>query len=115
MAEADLWDYQKTDPVNKAILSRVVHDILNILEDGYIENRMLLGYPGILGTSLEAVRASDHKDAPTIEELIEQEEEGGHIWLSIRSALLSYMLWGELNMVGHRCPMSVCRRCSPAE
>ena len=100
MAEADLWDYQKTDPVNKAILSRVVHDILNILEDGYIENRMLLGYPGILGTSLEAVRASDHKDAPTIEELIEQEEEGGHIWLSIRSALLSYMLWGELKYGG---------------
>ena len=29
------------------------HDILNILEDGYIENRMLLDYPGILGSSLE--------------------------------------------------------------
>ena len=27
------------------------HDILNILEDGYIENRMLLDYPGILGSS----------------------------------------------------------------
>ena len=53
---------------------------------------MLLGYPGILGTSLEAVRASDHKDAPTIEELIEQEEEGGHIWLSIRSALWRQVL-----------------------
>ena len=100
MAEAELWEYQQADPINKDILARISHDVLNILEDGYIENRILVGYPGILGTSLEAVRESDRKHAPTIEELIDSEGDGGHIWLSIRSALLSYMLWGELKYGG---------------
>ena len=48
-AEADLLAYQKADPKNVGLLGRISHDILNILEDGYIENRMLMDYPGILG------------------------------------------------------------------
>ena len=32
--------------------------------------------------------------------MIDQEADGGHIWLSIRSGLLSYMLWGELKYGG---------------
>ena len=50
-AEADLWAYQAAEPKNKELIGRILHDILNILEDGYIENRMLLDYPGILGGS----------------------------------------------------------------
>ena len=40
---------------------RISHDILNILEDGYIENRMLLDYPGILGSSLRACAKTDSR------------------------------------------------------
>ncbi|MFR1618351.1 MAG: nitric oxide reductase activation protein NorD, partial [Dysosmobacter welbionis] len=36
----------------------------------------------------------------TMEDMIDQEADGGHIWLSIRSGLLSYMLWGELKYGG---------------
>ena len=60
-AEADLLAYQKADPKNVGLLGRISHDILNVLEDGYIENRMLMDYPGILGSSLRAWRKTDSK------------------------------------------------------
>ena len=99
-AEADLWDYQAADPTNRKLFTQVIHDILNVLEDGYIENRMLLDYPGVLGASLEKERQVQFEDHPTMEDMIDQEEEGGHIWMSIRSGILSYMLWGELKYGG---------------
>ena len=49
-AEADFLAFQASDP-KQGLVALVTHDILNILEDGYIENRMLLDYPGILGKS----------------------------------------------------------------
>src|SRR5699024_12748609 len=67
---------------------------------GYIEDRMLLDYPGILGSSLQKLRQVRFEDYSTMEDMIDQEADGGHIWLSIRSGLLSYMLWGELKYGG---------------
>ena len=40
-AEADFLAFQASDPKNRELVALVTHDILNILEDGYIENRML--------------------------------------------------------------------------
>ena len=99
-AEADFLAFQASDPKNRELVALVTHDILNILEDGYIENRMLLDYPGILGSSLEKIRQVQFDDHPSVEDMIEQEADGGHIWQSIRSGLLSYMLWGELKYGG---------------
>ena len=99
-AEADLWAYQKADPQNSNLLGRISHDILNILEDGYIENRMLMDYPGVLGSSLQALRKDRFEHFSTIEDMIDREEDGGHIWMTIRDAILSYMLWGELKYGG---------------
>ena len=99
-AEADFLAFQASDPKNRELVALVTHDILNILEDGYIENRMLLDYPGILGSSLEKIRQVQFDDHPSMEDMIEQEADGGHIWQSIHSGLLSYMLWGELKYGG---------------
>ena len=99
-AEADFLAFQASDPKNRELVALVTHDILNILEDGYIENRMLLDYPGILGSSLQKLRQVRFEDYSTMEDMIDQEDNGGHIWLSIRSGLLSYMLWGELKYGG---------------
>ena len=99
-AEADFQAFQASDPKNRELVARVSHDILNILEDGYIENRMLLDYPGILGSSLEKIRQVQFDDHPSMEDMIEQEADGGHIWQSIHSGLLSYMLWGKLKYGG---------------
>lgn len=99
-AETDFLAFQASDPKNRELVALVTHDILNILEDGYIENRMLLDYPGILGSSLQKLRQVRFEDYSTMEDMIDQEDNGGHIWLSIRSGLLSYMLWGELKYGG---------------
>ena len=99
-AEAGFQAFQASDPKNRELVARVSHDILNILEDGYIENRMLLDYPGILGSSLQKLRQVRFEDYSTMEDMIDQEADGGHIWQSIRSGLLSYMLWGELKYGG---------------
>lgn len=68
--------YQKADPKNVGLLGRISHDILNVLEDGYIENRMLMDYPGILGSSLRAWRKNRLENFPTIEDMIDREEDG---------------------------------------
>lgn len=99
-AEADLLAYLAADSKNRELVSHMAHSIVNILEDGYIENRMLMDYPGILGSSLEKVRQKQFETFPTMEEMVDQEEEDGHIWLSISSGILSYMLWGELKYGG---------------
>ena len=50
--EADIWDYCKSDPKRKNAFVNMSLQINNILEDGFIESRMLDKYPGTLGASL---------------------------------------------------------------
>ena len=55
--EKALWAYLKADEKNREAVQTVAHTILNVLEDGYVENRMLLHFLGTLGFALETVRA----------------------------------------------------------
>ena len=95
-AEEELWDYSGDSRKHQSMVRFIMHDIMNILEDGYIEQRMIAEYPGVLGQNLQARRASTFADMPTLSQLIENEPEQGHVWLTIQQALLSYMKWGEL-------------------
>ena len=93
-AEADLWDYAKSDPKHLSMLSHVSHEILNVLEDGYIEQRMISEYPGVLGSCLLARQPRSFDLLPTVTQMAEAEDNGGHIWQTILQNILSYMLWG---------------------
>lgn len=95
-AEEALWDYSGDSRKHQSMVRFIMHDIMNILEDGYIEQRMIAEYPGVLGQNLQARRASTFADMPTLSQVIENEPEQGHVWLTIQQALLSYMKWGEL-------------------
>ena len=95
-AEEELWDYSGDSRQHQSMVRFIMHDIMNILEDGYIEQRMIAEYPGVLGQNLQARRASTFADMPTLSQVIENEPEQGHVWLTIQQALLSYMKWGEL-------------------
>lgn len=95
-AEEELWDYSGDSRKHQSMVRFIMHDIMNILEDGYIEQRMIAEYPGVLGQNLQARRASTFADMPTFSQVIENEPEQGHVWLTIQQALLSYMKWGEL-------------------
>lgn len=92
-AEEELWDYSGDSRKHQSMVRFIMHDIMNILEDGYIEQRMIAEYPGVLGQNLQARRASTFAD---LSQVIENEPEQGHVWLTIQQALLSYMKWGEL-------------------
>jgi cobalamin biosynthesis protein CobT len=96
MNAADIMDYAKSGPKHMSAALGIAHCIENILEDGYIESKILNRYPGVLGYSLEAVRAHMFETQPTLTQIIEAEPDGGHIWMSIMQLMLCYVKFGEL-------------------
>ena len=70
---------------------------MNIMEDGYIEGKMLNRYPGVLGSNLAIMRKDYFENTNTLTQLIEYEsEENGHIWFTLETLLLSYAKYGEI-------------------
>lgn len=95
--EKALWGYAKADLRNLELLQHIAHHISNVLEDGYIENRMLLNFPGTLGYGLEALRDEQFKQMPTVTQMIEQEDDGQtHIFQTILELILSYAKFGTI-------------------
>ena len=95
--EADLWEYVRQDPLKLKAVQYVVHELSNILEDGYVENRIWLEFPGSLAYGLEAVRAKHFQKMLTVTQMKEQEENGkGHIFATLEQMLLSYAKFGEV-------------------
>lgn len=95
-AEKEYLELLQTDPQCQKVLLRISHDILNVLEDGYIEQRMLTEYPGILGANLQITRDAAFEELPTVSQMIEKEEDGSHIWMTILQCILAYMTWGKI-------------------
>ena len=94
--ESDLWNYAKADPRNLEMLRYIAQNISNILEDGYIESRMLSRFPGKLGYCLETLRTQHWETIPTVTQLIEHEDDDSHIFESILQLILSYVKYGEI-------------------
>ena len=95
--EKALWEYVKESPENLEMLQFLAHQISNVLEDGYVENKMLNNFPGTLGFGLETYRELKRKEIPTVTDFIEQEEnDGRHIFESILGIMLSYVLFGDI-------------------
>ena len=95
--EQDFWEYLKEDPKNGEVIRQIVHFISNVLEDGYIENRILAQFPGSLGYGLEQLRALQLEQIPTVTQLIEREENGDQTFFeSILQMLLSYAKYGQI-------------------
>lgn len=95
--EIKLWDYLKADPKNLTAAQYLAHHITNVVEDGYIENRMLTSFPGSLGHALTALRDIHYASIPTVSELVEQEENGDRTRFETELQLmLSYAKYGEI-------------------
>lgn len=94
--EQALWDFIKAHPEHMTALVRISQYIANVLEDGYIENRMLAQFPGVLGQNLSILREQQWEAVPTVTQLKERESEGDHILQSVLQLLLSYVKYGEL-------------------
>lgn len=95
--EKDFWTYMKADGINAKAILFVAHNLLNILEDGYIESRVLNNFPGMLGSGLEKFRAIHFDKIGTVTQLMEEERNGGkHIFESLMQIMLSYAKFGEI-------------------
>lgn len=95
--ERALWEYVRLEPQNNELLRHVAHHISNVIEDAYIENRILAQFRGTLGNCLEALREQQYESIPTVTELIEKEDDGScHIFESILQIMLSYVKYGEI-------------------
>lgn len=95
--EADLWEYVRQDSLNLKAVQYVAHELSNILEDGYVENRILLEFPGSLAYGLEAVRVKHFQKMLTVTQMKEQEENGkSHIFVTLEQMILSYAKFGEV-------------------
>lgn len=83
VSERALWEYVRLEPRNNEMLRYVAHHISNVIEDAYIENRILAQFRGTLGNCLEALREQQYESIPTVTELIEKEDDGNcHIQLA---------------------------------
>lgn len=95
--EKAFWSYVKADPKNLKMVQHIAHHISNVIEDGYIENRMLNNFPGTLGYALSEYRKVKYELIPTVTQLIENEENGDRqLFESILQIILSYALFGEI-------------------
>lgn len=99
--EKAFWEYVKEDPKNLQMVHQIAANIANIIEDGYIENRMLNSFPGTLGYGLETLRERHFDEIDTVTELIAKEaDDDGHILESILQIMLSYAKFGRIKYGG---------------
>lgn len=93
--ERALWDYAKADPKNLEMLVKLAMHISNIIEDGYVENRIINNFPGTLGFGMEEFRKLHVESMSTVTQMIEAEDAGEkHIFESILAVLLCYSKFG---------------------
>ena len=95
--ERELWDYVNADPKNLRAFMLIAQNINNIIEDGYIDNRILNNFPGSIGNALAQMRDSFFESLPSVSELIDEENAGErHVFESIMQIMLSYAKFGEI-------------------
>ena len=71
--EQALWEYAKAEPEHLNMLCYLAHYIENILEDGYIESRVLTRFTGRLGICLDILRERQWAEGLTLTQLKEYE------------------------------------------
>ena len=95
--EKAFWEYVKEDAKNLEMAQYIAQYISNLIDDGYVEDRILANFPGKLGYGLEELREIHFEQIPTVTELIEKEDtEDRHIFESIAQIMLSYAKFGEI-------------------
>lgn len=83
--EKSLWEYAKRDQSSLEALQYLAHHIWNIIEDGYIESRMLNQFPGTLGQSLEFLRTQFLRISQRSRSLSKQRRMKNSLLISLRA------------------------------
>jgi len=84
------------DADSLGIIAGVVKQMSNVLEDGYVEERILEGRHGVLSDDLELVRKAHFETMPTLRELEGKEDDGeSHRFQTLTMMILSYGKFGD--------------------
>lgn len=94
--EAEIFSVCSKEEKNRKVFLQIAHNIWNAVEDAYIEGVMLTRYPGKLGHALSFLRKIHFESIPTLTEMIEYEDDGGHIFRTLLQLILSYAKFGKL-------------------
>ena len=94
---AELRTVLRDDQAAAQIICETVHDIVNILEDAYIEERMVVEFPGRFakGIALNQLRFVD-----TVPSVLTEIKEQHYEFSIMRNLLLQYCAIGEINNLG---------------
>lgn len=93
----DIEEYRKAKPENQGVFLQFTHHLSNIMEDGYIEERLLRDFPGVLGDNLAVLRDVVWAETETVTQRIESEEGEPRLkWRTIAAMILDYCLYGEI-------------------
>lgn len=80
-----------------SVLISIALQLSNIMEDGYIEDRMLRTFPGSLGYGLEKARAAHWEEIEPLEVMLVNEQIGNrHPLATLEQLILEYVKFGEL-------------------
>ena len=92
----EIEEYRNQGSVYQTAFTRLSHHLHNVLEDGFIEEKMMNHFPGVLGANLKSLRESVWEETQTVAQLVEQEADERLKWRSILQMMLSYCLYGEI-------------------
>lgn len=96
--EVAFWDFAKSSDGARSLITRQVMQIQNIIEDGYIEDKMMHRFPGTLSIGLRSVRKADWDSFPDLDVMIEEEktDENASALYTLLQILLEYVKYGEI-------------------
>lgn len=90
----EIFEYVSASPENKMAVAKMIGFINNVIEDGYVEDRVMRYFPGSIGNGLKFVRQLHYEDMPTLSDMIEKEDDSEI--LTILQLVLSYVKFGKL-------------------
>lgn len=94
----EIRQYIADHPYRVEALCNIFHHIRNVIEDGYIEEQLLLQYPGNLGQCLKWLRDAEWVDVPSVADNIQAETGVAGPFCTISNMILSYVIYGKIKL-----------------
>ena len=94
---AEIEEYCQLSPVHGEVVSEVCFQIVNVLEDGFVDEKILARFPGVLGQCLAYRKSLMFDEQRTVSEMIDMEDDKeAFTFQSIVSIMLSYTKFGKI-------------------
>lgn len=93
---ADLEAYCAESDVHRALYVKLSMTLFNIMEDGYVDDRMQQQYSGALGQNLQFLNRTAWAWMPSLTQLVENEADERYLWGSVMQLIIEYCRFGDL-------------------